>query len=241
MSKPFEQWTVLPHDHLVAIGEDIWSVTGKIDMPLGEVERRMTVVRLDDGRLVIFSAIALAEAEMSELERLGAPAFLVVPSDIHRMDAKIWKDRYPKMRVIAPEGARSKVEETVPVDATSIEFDDPTVRFVTVPGTDERESALLVERHGETSLVITDLVFNAPNQPGIRGWLLKTLGISGDQPHLPGVIKVTRVKDAAALRAQFEQWAHLPNLARIVVAHGAIIANDPAHVLEEIASHLAAA
>jgi hypothetical protein len=33
-------------------------------MPVGNITRRMTVVRLRDGKLVIFSAIALDEVEM---------------------------------------------------------------------------------------------------------------------------------------------------------------------------------
>jgi hypothetical protein len=240
MSKPFEQWTVLPHGAITAIGDDILTVTGKIDMPLGETERRMTVVRLADGRLVIYSAIALDEAQMSRIEAFGVPSFLIVPSDIHRLDAKIWKDRYPRLRVIAPIGARDKVDELVPVDATEIDFGDPTVQFMPVPGTDDRESALLIVRDGKTTLVVADLVFNAPNQPGFSGWLFKTLGITADHPHLPTVVKMARVKDEEALRKQLEVWAHLPNLERIIVAHGNIIANDAAHVLEEIASHLAA-
>ena len=84
----------------------------------------MTVARLHDGRLVVFSAMALDEPEMEALERFGTPAFLVIPSAIHRMDAKSWKDRYPEMKVIAPDGARSKVEKVVPVNTTHADFGD---------------------------------------------------------------------------------------------------------------------
>lgn len=240
MSKPFKTWTVLPHEPVVDLGDEILAVTGKLHMPLGQIERRMTVVRLADARLVVFSAIALDEAEMTELEYFGWPAFLIVPSDIHRMDAKPWKDRYPQLKVIAPAGARAKVEEVVKVDATTVDFGDPTVRFVTVPGTDEREAALVVERSGQTTLIVADLVFNIPKQRGIRGIISNAIGISGDHPHLPSVVKRVRVKDKRAFRAQLEAWAHLPNLARIVVAHGEIITRDPAHVLEDIAKRIAA-
>jgi hypothetical protein len=79
-------------------------------MPLMDLPRRMTVVRLIDSRLVVFSAIALDEVEMAALEAFGRPTFLIVPSDKHRLDAKIWKDRYPEIQVVAPEGARTKVQ-----------------------------------------------------------------------------------------------------------------------------------
>src|SRR5438552_4910576 len=111
MSKPLQKWKVLPHGKLKQIDDNILTVTGDIHMPLMDLPRRMTVVRLSDSRLVVFSAIALDEDEMAELEAYGHPAYLIVPSDKHRLDAKIWKDRYPEIRVVAPEGARAKVEQ----------------------------------------------------------------------------------------------------------------------------------
>jgi len=39
---------------------------------------------------------------MQAIEDFGEPAYMIVPGDLHRMDAKIWKDRYPNMIVVAP-------------------------------------------------------------------------------------------------------------------------------------------
>src|SRR4030095_16861678 len=116
MTQPFKEWTVLPHGRLSQIDDNILTVVGKIHMPLMDLPRRMTLVRLAASRLVVFSAIALDEDEMATLEAHGYPAYLIVPSDKHRLDARIWKDRYPQMQVVAPRGAREKVAETVPVD-----------------------------------------------------------------------------------------------------------------------------
>ena len=107
MTAPFREWKVLPHGKLTTVDENILTVEGDIHMPLMELPRRMTVVRLADSRLVIFSAIALDEDEMAALEAYGRLAWLIVPNDHHRLDAKIWKDRYPAMRVVAPEGGRA--------------------------------------------------------------------------------------------------------------------------------------
>jgi hypothetical protein len=241
MAKPFREWTVLPHGKLTQLDDKLLSVAGLLRMPpMGDVERRMTVVRLSDGSLVVYSAIALDEAEMSALERFGIPAYLIVPNDIHRMDAKVWKERYPAMSVIAPAAARAKVEEVVHVDATSVDFSDPTVRFVTVPGTGEREAALVVETERGTTLVLNDLIFNLANRPGLSGWLFKTIGMTGDEPHVPPVIKMRLVEDKAALCAQLERWSRLPNLTRVIISHGSVIANEPARVLGRIAEELAA-
>jgi hypothetical protein len=216
-------------------------VTGELRMPpMGIVNRRMTVVRLADGRLVIYSAIALDEAEMSALERLGTPAQLVVPSDLHRMDARTWKERYPSMSVVAPAGARSKVEEIVHVDATEVSFGDPSVRFVTVPGTADREAALEVETPSGTTLVLNDLIFNLANRPGLAGWLFEKIGLTGTEPHIAPPVKMRQVKDESALRAQLVHWAGLPRLNRVIISHGPIIDREPADVLNRIAKDLAA-
>src|SRR5690348_2847946 len=116
MTKPLQTWKVLPHGKLVKIDDSIMSVTGELQMPLMKLPRRMTIVRLKDARLIVFSAIALDEGQMAALEAFGRPAWLIVPSDKHRLDAKIWKERYPAMQVVAAEGARAAVAKVVPVD-----------------------------------------------------------------------------------------------------------------------------
>ena len=207
-------------------------------MPLGEFPRRMTVVRLHDGRLVVFSAMALDEPEMEALERFGTPAFLVIPSAIHRMDAKIWKDRYPEMKVIAPDGARAKVEKVVPVDATHADFQDPTVRYLTVPGTAGHEAALLVETPRGTTLVVNDLIWNVHDRPGFSGWLFHTLRLTGPRPRIANVVRLGTIKDKGAVRAQLNAWARLRGLNRIIVSHGDIVERDPSNVLRKLAQSL---
>ena len=239
MPRTHEDWTVLPHDPPRRVTDDIMTVVGEIGMPLMTLPRRMTLVRLKDGRLVVFSAIALDEAEMRRLEQFGTPAFLIVPNDHHRMDAKIWKQRYPALRVIAPPGARAAVEEEVAVDATDGDFGDPSVRLVTVPGTGGREAALEVRRPGGLTLVVNDVIGNIRDARGFGGWLLKRMGFAGDEPHLPAPVRLAMVADKEALRGQFLAWANDPALRRILVSHGAPIEDDPQGALRRIAGALA--
>ena len=64
------------------------------------------------------------------------------------------------------------------------------------------------------------------------------LGMTGDAPHMPGVIRMREVKDKAALARQLRTWAELPALKRLVVSHGAVIANEAPAVLAKIAGEL---
>ena len=240
MPKPFSEWTVLPHGKLSRLDDNLLSVTGDLQMPVGKFPRRMTVVRLHDGRLVVYSAIALDEAEMRALEAFGEPSFLVVPNDIHRMDAKIWKDRYPQMRVVAPAGVKKQVEELVPVEDTAPNLGDPQVQFVTVPGTQEREAALVVRTWSGTTLVVNDLIWNLDDRPGFGGWLFHLLGFTGQEPRIPALVELRGIKDKQALREQLERWALIPGLNRIIVSHGKIVSRDAKGVLDRLAEHLAA-
>ena len=241
MAKPHTEWTVLPHGKLKRLEPNLLSVTGTMIMPpMGEVTRRMTIVRLSDGRLIIYSAICLDEVEMNALESYGRPAYLIVPGDIHRMDAKPWKDRYPALQVIAPAGGRDKIQEVVPVDATEVDFGDPQVRFMTMPGTDDKEAVLVLETDKGTTIVLNDLIFDLANRPGLSGWLFKTIGMTGDEPHIPFPVKLKEVKDKAAVSAQLERWARLPDLQRVIISHGNIITEAPAAVLDRISTELRA-
>ncbi|WP_091738190.1 hypothetical protein [Phenylobacterium immobile] len=237
MTAPYKDWTVQPHGPLDPIGEDMLTVVGTIRMPLGEFPRRMTIVRLGDGRLIIYSAIALEEEQMAELEAFGTPTFLVVPSERHRLDAPAFKDRYPDLFVLAPSGARATVGEVVPVDAETADFGD-SVKWVEVPGTNGTEAALEVKSSDGLTLVVNEIVGAIHHAGGVRGWLLRLMGFAGDEPHVPAPVKVAFSKGRADLAAQMVAWAERPDLKRIVMSHGDIIAEDPAGVLRKLAIEL---
>ena len=232
-------WNVRPHGKLSEIDDGILTVVGPIRMPLGSFPRRMTVVRLSDSRLVVWSAMALDPTEMATLEAFGRPAFLIVPNDHHRLDAKAWKDRYPQVQVVAPQGSRAKIEKQVPVDTTAPDFGSPNVQFITVPGTSDREAALVVRTRNGTTLVLNDLVGNIRDASGISGGLLRIAGFAGESARIPRVVKLNLVKDANALRAQLLQWAEMDSLKRILVSHGEPIEANPQQTLRDLAGSLA--
>ena len=238
MARPLQQWKVLPHGKPTYIGKNLLTVTGDVHMPLMDLSRRMTVVRLHDGRLAIYSAIALDEDEMVALEAWGTPAFLIVPGDRHRLDAKIWKDRYPAMQVVAPQGARVKVEELLKVDTISPDFKDPELEFMVVPGTRGHEAALMARSGEGCTLILNDLVGNIRDSKGFGGWVLRVAGFAGDKPNIPFVVKMAMVDDTQALRLQLIEWAAMPSLTRIIVSHGDIIEDNPRKALRNLAESL---
>jgi hypothetical protein len=238
MPGTFEKWTVLPHGKLTAVDDNLLTVVGELPMPAGDFPRRMTVVRLSDGRLVVFSAIALDEPEMKALETWGKLSYLIIPNERHRKDARIWKDRYPQLVVVAPPGARPQAAEVVPVDATTIDFDDPSVRLVTVPGTEDREAALIVRTATGTTLVLNEIVWNVADRPGFGGWLFRLAGFTGDAPKIPTFVAMKSIKDKPALAAQLREWAALDGLNRVIVSHGEIVSHHARQILRQLADAL---
>lgn len=218
--KPHKTWKVLPHGDIEELAENLYTVVGKLRMPFGETPRRMTLVRLSDNRLAIYSAIALDDSRMAQLEALGRPTFLIVPSAIHRLDAHPWKERYPDITVFAPENACVKVSEIVAVDDTQFDLGDPTVRVEHVPGTKRRELSMLVETPTGKTLVINDLIFNLPDMKGIAGFGLRMLGFGPGHPTMPRLVKRKLVDDEEKVKAQLRKWADL-DLERVLVSHGA--------------------
>lgn len=239
MPKIHETWTVLPHGPLTEIDDGVLTVTGDIPMPLGNFPRRMTVVRLNGKRTAIFSAIALPEPQVRRIEDLGTPAFLIVPNPAHRLDAKVWKERYPKLKVVAPPGARKDVEEVVPVDLTDDQMGDAKVGFVAVAGTSGRESALIVRRAAGTTLIVNDVIGNVRHPHGIGAKIMARLfgfGIHG--PRIPRPVASKLIADKPALARQLRDWAALADLKRIILSHGEPITADPAGTLLRIAEGL---
>jgi hypothetical protein len=235
MPKPFDKWTVLPHDAIEIIDNNILAAEG----PLGKFPRRMTIVRLTGQRLIIHSGIALDEAGMARIESFGEPSFYIAPSALHRMDVKPWKQRYPDIKIVCPPGARSKVEELVKVDTVAPDFGDPAVHYKVVDGTAQREGVLIVKGSQGTTLVLNDLIFNVRKQPGVIGLLFDVLGVTGPEAKMPKLVMRKLVHDKSALRVQLEQWANLSDLQRIILSHGAVIEADPGGTLRRFAASMA--
>jgi hypothetical protein len=207
-------------------------------MPKMPLWRVMAVARMNDGRLVIHNGIALDDPSMKAIEALGDPAFLLVPNGYHRLDARIYKDRYPNLKVVAPRGSRAKVEEVLPVDLTYEQFPgDESVRLETLDGTGEQEGVVLVSSGQKTSLIFNDAVFNMPHQPGVEGLVLKMIGSSGG-PKVTRIAHLFLVKNKKSFRAHLERLADLPGLTRILVSHHETIVDDPGGTLRRVVATL---
>lgn len=211
-------WRVLPHRPIERLAENLWCVEGSLKGM--SLKRVMTIAKRSDGKLVIHGAIALAEDSMRELEALGEPRYLVVPSRYHRLDAPAYKARYPALRVFVPRGARKEIENVVTVDGVYEDYPgDPAVRLETLHGMKEREGAMLVRSADGTTLVLNDAVFNMDAKKDPLGYLFTTVLGSAPGPRVSRLVKMVLISDQSALREDLERFASTPDLVRMIVAH----------------------
>jgi hypothetical protein len=233
MPKAFDTWQVHPHKPIEKLEPNLWRVEG--DIPGANGTRVMTLARLADGSLLIHNAIALEDELMREIEAFGTPAILVVPNGFHRLDAKVYKQRYPSLRVVCPTGSRAKVEQVVKVDASYADaVGDTSVRLFHLDGTKEREGCLQVDSGGKSTVVFNDVVNNLPKMGGLFGFLLAPTG----KPSVPRLARWLTISDKGALKAHLEKVAATPNLERIIVSHGAVMASQASDVLRGVAAAL---
>lgn len=229
-------WTkrLFPHGPVETLADGLWQVTGSL--PRMALPRNMLIYRLPDGRLWIHSAIALEETAMQSLERLGEPAWLVVPNALHTMDAPAYRRRYPALKALCPAGAREAIANKVPIDATVEEALPPLGIDVLAPrGLKSIECAYRLPIVGG-AVAFCDLLFNVPHQSGFGGRILRWLGSTG----YFGVTKIGRrffVEDRLALATWLEELAST-DPRRIAVAHGTAILDNGGARLREAALRL---
>ena len=240
MAKCFTSWTVLPHDPIEKHSGATTTLTVD-NLPAhahslpGGNQRRMTIARRADGKLVIHNPIALDDAEMKEVEALGKPGFLVVPNAFHRQDSLIYKQRYPDMAVLCPETARKKVAELVEVAGNLDEMPkDADVEMFHLRGTKQREGAIRVRSQAGSAVVFNDALLNLEPGKGVIGFFMAPTGTLS----VPRFARWMLVKKGAELKEHLQELAGSSGLRHVVPGHGKVLEAGAVSALQQAAARL---
>jgi hypothetical protein len=239
---------VLPHGAIEELAPNLWHVTGTLPSSV-IVPREMVVYRFADSSLLIHSAIALNQQGMAELESLGTPRILIVPNRIHRLDAGVYKQRYPKLVVVCPATAKPYVEQVVAVDGIAEEVLPAYGIICHIPdGIREQELVYELPLATGKALVFTDILFNLnkqylqqhlPTAEFLLQWLGASLIGSSGFFGITGLGKRFFLTDRHAYRQWLEALADaITDLQVISVAHGSPIVTDCNSRLREAAARL---
>jgi hypothetical protein len=207
---------------LTQLADGVWEATSTLKMPLGvRFPIRMTVLRATDRSLALVSPIALDTATGGALDALGEVRLIVAPNLLHHLFAGDAKQRWPRARLVGPEGLAKKRPDLVRDAALGDGVLLPGITSHAVQGAPSIDE-YLVHHAPSRTLVATDLVFNVRGGVGFPTWLVFAL-VSGTFGRLaPSRMWRFTVKDRHAFRTSLER-ALQRDFDRLVVAHGEVV------------------
>jgi hypothetical protein len=226
---------IYPYHPLKSLAANLWQVEGALANGL---PRNMTVYRLLDGRLLLYSVVAMHAADMAALEKLGRPAILVMPHDRHGMDAPFYKRRYPDIRILAPDHRHAR---KVPVDGDIGELGELGINAYVLPGTTYHEVVLELPVEGGMAgmaLCTTELLGNLSRLPGLLGVLLRVIGPPGGGLGVARVVRWREVSDRNRVRVWLRSMAERIDLRMVLVGHGNPVTQDPRASLRRAAGQV---
>jgi hypothetical protein len=182
----------------------------------------MTVVRLPNGDLWVWSPTGLTEGLAADLEALGPVRHLVEPNKLHHLFLPEWISAYPDARVYAPPGLAKKRRDLT-FDAEL--GDEPDAGWageidqVVFRGSLFMDEVVFYHRHSKSTLVC-DLIqkFDPKTLRGFHRLLMRLDGLVGPDGSTPREWRASfwnRRAGREALRKALEWDAE-----RLVIAHG---------------------
>jgi hypothetical protein len=222
---------IYPYHPLKPLAANLWQVEGSLANGL---PRNMTVYRLPDGRLLLYSVVAMHDADMGALEKLGRPAIMVMPHDRHQMDAPFYERRYPDLRILAPDPRHPR---KVPVDGDLGELGALGINAYVLPGTTYHEVVLELPVEGGVAICTTELLGNLSKLPGLMGLLLRLLGPPGGGLGVARVVRWREVSDRKRAGAWLRALAERPDVRMVLVGHGSPVTDDAGAALRRAAEH----
>jgi hypothetical protein len=224
-------WPRRQHGERRQLADNLWIVEGPV--PGMGYRRQMVVARDAQRRLLLHSVIALNAQCMAALEALGTPTWMFVPNGYHRLDAPAYKQRYPRLQVVAPGGSLRRVAQAVQVDSSYAHFEaGPLLDAEEAPWPDAAEGVVRVHSADGVSLVFNDLLWT-PAEHGVSARVQRWLG---QRPQVPWLARRMHAPQPALLKAWLERLAHTPDLVRLIPGHGAPITQAASEVLLRVAS-----
>ena len=223
---------IFPYGPPRPLAENLWQVEGSLPLP---VPRNMTIWRAGDGRLVLYSVIAMHEDGMRALEHLGEPAFMVIPHLRHHMDAPFYKQRYPHLRTLA---ASPVPANGVAIDGSVDELAALGVRAYRLPGTDHEDIVLDLPIPGGRALCVCELLTNvAP--AGVLGRIAaRLLGPPGGPFGIARVVRLREVVDREQVRSWLRAEAARSDLRMVLVGHGQPVLEGASGALTQAAAQV---
>jgi hypothetical protein len=203
------------------LDEDLWEFRGDWKNKLG---RRMTVIRLRDGRLVLHSSIRLRQGDLDWLLSQGTPSVIIAPNVFHCSDAGWMAKKFPAAELFVPK-SKFKLFRSMGLSPKDVNSDFPMtiadqLKCIPIQGTRFEEAAFL--HIPSRTLVLCDLAFNMGDVfSGIEKLLMKWNRVGG-QFGPSRLTKLVFAKDSRLLLSSYRDLLK-EDFDRVIVNHGEVI------------------
>jgi len=215
---------------LTLFAKDIWIADGPpVNFYGFAYPVRMTIIRLEGGRLFVHSPIAPAPEMMAQVADLGNVAFLVSPNNIHHLYLGQWGDMFPEAQIYASPGLKDKRPD-ISFDGELCDVPEPDwaeeIDQVIFKGSPAMQEVVFFHKESRT-LILADLIENFDRHwfTGWKGWVARIIGIVQPDGRAPLEWRLSFLfgkKDARSALAKIMSWQ--PEC--IIIAHGHIYEKD---------------
>lgn len=221
---------------LEQVTADVWIADYDQFLP-GRVNltARMTVIRLEDGSLWLWSPIKY-DADVAEaIEALGPVRFVVAPSLFHHMYLGPYLERWPQAAAYGPPGLPAKRDDLDFAGELSDEAPDSwrgQIEHVALGGCPTLNELVFFHPKSKT-LIVSDLVFNLRRFRGVMtGLVLRIIG-AHRRLAMSRSWRWIFVKDREAFSNSLKRILEWP-FDRVIMAHGDVV-DSGAHPVVSVA------
>lgn len=209
---------------LEVVTDGIWDAIDRVNAGGGVLfDSRMSVVRLRDGSVLLYSPISIDDALADQITAIGPVAHIVAPNGFHHLFAGEAKTRFPEATLWASRALQVKGIE-VGADRWLGEGDPPfadELEAIEIAGAPKGQEWCLLHDATRT-LIVSDLVFHIQDPPSFMTKVaLRIAGAHGGRLAQSRLWRAL-VKDKSAARASIERLLER-DFDRLVPGHGAII------------------
>ena len=214
----------MPQHALATVVPDrMWTLDRPVWFSGVRLRARTTVIRLEDGGLLVHSPAPPTDALAGELAALGPVRWLVVPNAFHHLGTPPAKARFPEAKVIGPASARTKNPAlAIDIDIRDARLGEMVPELETLPldGVPFLDETVLYHRPTGT-LLGADIVLSAhARDHWTWRWAARIVGCY-ERLRVPPDVKKKIVDKPAAARSVAAILAK--PAVRLIVAHADIV------------------
>jgi hypothetical protein len=201
------------------VTENIWELNYPLSLIGAQLGRRVTILRLQSGKLLIHSTGPFTAADVRAIKTLGAPAWLVDVTLNHDTFSDLGRAAFPEIPYGLPDDFIHVDGERFSLNNPPVEWGDE-IQVIEIAGMPRVREYAFYHRPSRT-LIVADLVFNFER---CSTWTRQFFRWAGGIKEYPGMSRLfaSLIADKPAFTHSLDEIMRC-DFDRLIVAHGAII------------------